>query len=174
MKTAQNIRELLGDYPRLWEFMDAKSPNSERSSKYARRYPLSVSLLSTAFEFHKWTHSNSKLVSEVIAIRLPCNVQPSASGPDPLVIARLTWLTKVWSNLESVDKNLAKTLDGEVDHWSMKIRQRLQGANPYKYLSGATCQHCQTRSVVQYENSLMCINAECRDPMTGEWRTWQM
>jgi len=140
MKTADSIRELIGDYPRLWEFMDAKSPNAERSSKYARRYPLSVSVLSTALEFNKWTHQNSRLVSQVLVIPLPCNVQPSASGPDPLVIARLLWLTKVWSNLESIDKSLAKTLDGEVDHWSMKIRHRLQGALPYKYLSGATTQ----------------------------------
>jgi hypothetical protein len=168
------LDEILSDYPRIWEYYKHETGERGRAPKYAQRYPVPMGTLSMVLDFHKWTHSNSKLVSEVIAIRLPCNVQPSASGPDPLVIARLVWLTKVWSNLEVVDKNLAKTLDGEVDHWSLKIRQRLQGAAPYKYLSGATCQYCATRSVVQYEDSLMCINAECRDPMTGEWRTWQM
>lgn len=174
MKTAQVIKELIGDYPRLWEFMDAQPPHQEGSAKFARRYPLSIAVLSTALEFNRWVIQTSRLVEEVAGIPCPRNIPTSNSGPDTMVIARLNWLSKSWDALESRDKDLAKTLDKEVDYWTMKIRARFQGATSYKYLSGATCQYCSSRSVVKYENSLMCINQECRDPMTGEWRTWQV
>lgn len=174
MKTSDTIKELLGNYPRLWEFIDAKSPHIEGSTRFARRYPLSISILNTALEFNKWTHQTTHLVSEVTKSKRPENIRKSSAGPDPLVIARLMWLTKIWEELERVDKSLAKTLTSEVNSWTYKIQYKFQGANPYKYLSGATCQSCNTKSVVRYENKLMCINDLCRDPMTGEWKTWEM
>lgn len=175
MRTSVTIKELIGDYPRLWEFIDAPPTHTEGSSnKHARRYPLSIGVLSTALEFNKWTIRTTNLVAEVIAIPCPRNANQSNAGPDPLVISRLNWFSKAWDTLESRDKNLAKTLDKEVEKWSWKIRSRFDGAEAYKYLSAATCQYCGSRSIVKYQDSLMCINNECRDPMTGEWRTWQV
>lgn len=174
MKTVVAIRQLLGDYPRLWEFIDAKPSVSQRNARNSRRYPLSISVLSTILEFHMWVHETALIVSQVTYLPLPNRFSHSSAGPDPSVMERLNWVASVWDSLEKNEKHLSKDLSKEIDKWSNRIRSRFEGADSYKYLAGAQCNNCKTRSVVQYHKSLMCINVECRDALTGEWRTWEV
>lgn len=174
MKSKEALKQLLGDYPRLWEFMDSKNNNNERSVRNARRYPLNISVVSTALEFHLWTHKTAILVASATGLPLPNRYSHSMAGPDPSVMERLNWLATIWDTLETREKSLCKTLSADIDKWSIKIRSRFEGADSYKYLAGAMCSSCKCRSVVQYHKSLMCINVDCRDPLTGEWRTWEV
>jgi hypothetical protein len=34
------------------------------------------------------------------------------------------------------------------------------------------CQSCFHRSVVRMNDIFICVNVQCRNPMTGKWRTW--
>jgi hypothetical protein len=168
------LDEILSDYPRVWEFYKHNSGERERSPKHAQRYPLPMATLSMIVDFHKWTHKTAVLVSETVGVELPNHVRKIGVGPDPVVMFRINWLSNTWNAVEQRQKSLAKTLGNEIIHWHTVIRVKVNDADVYSYETTTICNSCLHRSVVRMNESLICVNSACRNPLTGEWRTWQV
>lgn len=168
------LEEILSDYPRIWEFYKQDDGERGRGPKYAQRYPMPMGTLSMIVDFHKWVHTTARLVAETVAIELPNTVRKVGVGPDPVVMFRINWLDTNWSLIQSRQKSLAKTLGDEVGHWHTKIRVRVNDADLYAYQPETSCQSCLHRSVVRMNDKLICVNVACRNPLTGEFLTWQI
>lgn len=175
MNTQQTLGKLIGDYPKLWDFIDTNNDiDKSRSVKFSRRYPLSIDALSNILEFHLWVRKTSKLVSEVLFLPLPKNQKHSDSGPDPSILEKLNWLSTTWDKLESIDKSLSKLLNNDIIKWQRKISKRIgDDTNTYTYETTMVCSVCSYNSVFKYNGFYLCVNIQCKDPLTGEWRTWQ-
>lgn len=168
------LEEILSDYPRIWEFYKHNAGERERSPKYAQRYPLPMGTLSMIVDFHKWTHATAHLVANTTGIELPNHVRKVGVGPDPVVMFRIQWLDINWRLIESKRKTLAKTLGDEVQQWHTRIRVKVNDADIYAYQSDTFCAGCNHRSVVRTNDYFICVNVACRNPLTGEFRTWQI
>lgn len=173
MDATRHIDELLGDYPKIWHFYKQDYGDRGRSEKYAQRYPLPINTLSLIIDFHKWTHSTARLVSDYIGIPVPKNAKPSEAGPCPLVIVRLHWLKNSWGDVQN-HKSLARTLGGEVVQWQTKIRGRVNDGDLYSYTAAVICERCQSRTVMRVNDRYLCVNSNCRDKFTGEWFSWEI
>jgi len=168
------LEEIVSDYPRIWEFYKHNTGERERSPKHTQRYPVPIGTLSMIIDFHNWTHKTVYIVRDTVGIELPNNVRKTAVGPDPVVMFRLNWLDTNWKLLESRQKSLAKTLGGEVEQWHTRIRVKVNDADIYAYQATAICAGCEHRSVVRMNDTFICVNTTCRNPLTGEFRTWQI
>ena len=173
MKTEETLDRLLGDYPKLWDFIHSNNEiDKSRSVKFSRRYPLSIEALSNILEFHLWVRSTSRLIEEVVDLPMPRNQKQSESGPCPSIIEKLNWLNLVWYKLEKIDKSLSKTLNSELVKWQQKISKRIGDTDAYSYQAQMVCDGCGSRSVMRYNGFYLCVNIQCKNPLTGEWRTW--
>jgi hypothetical protein len=168
------LEEILSDYPRIWEFYKQDISERERTPKHAQRYPLPLGTLSMIIDFHKWTHATTRLVSSEIGIEVPNHIRKVGVGPDPVVMFRIHWIDANWNAIETRRKSLAKTLGGEVEQWHTRIRVKVNDADIYAYQSDTFCQSCFHRSVVRMNNTYICVNVACRNPLTGEFLTWQI
>lgn len=169
------LQNILGDYPKLWDFIEgSKSSTNERSMKYARRYPLSIDALSNIIIFHKWVNFTTSIVAEVTGLPIPRNARRADTGPCPAILERLHWLEVSWLALESKNKNLSKTLSSEIVEWQYKIARRVGQTDTYTYDTAVICANCQGRTVMRIDDKYLCVNIVCKNPMTGEWRTWQI
>lgn len=175
MDTQQTLGKLIGDYPKLWDFIDNNNDiDKSRSVKFSRRYPLSIDALSNILEFHLWVRQTSKLISKVLYIQSPANQKHSDSGPDPSILEKLNWFIQIWDKLESIDKSLSKLLNNDIIKWQRKIGKRIgDDTNTYTYETAMVCDVCKYNSVMKYKDFFLCVNIQCKDPLTGEWRTWQ-
>ena len=173
MDAAQYLDELLGDYPRIWNFYKTDYGDKGRAAKYSQRYPLPMGTLSMVLDFHKWVSSTSKLVSDVTGLPVPRNARPSEAGPDPLVIVRLHWLRNSWSSVEP-KRSLAKTLGEEIVGWHTRIRIKVNDGDVYSYTASVICTRCQNRTIMRMNDRYICVNSNCRDKFTGEWFSWQI
>lgn len=167
------LEEILSDYPRIWNYYKHDTGEKSRGPKYAQRYPVPMGTLSLIIDFHKWTHKTAHLVSESTGLELPNHVRRTEVGPSPVVMFRLQWLNNNWGNVESKRKTLAKTLGDEIIHWHTRIRVKVNDGDIYTYQSETICEFCLHRSVVRMNDKFVCVNVACRNPITGEWRTWQ-
>lgn len=168
------LEELVGDYPRIWNFYKHSSDDNSRNQKYAQRYPIPMGTLSLIIDFHKWTHVTSRLVSRETGLPVPRNATPSEAGPCPLVILRLNWLSNAWTSLEAKQGNLDKTLAREVSDWHSRIRRRVDDGDTYTYTPAIYCSRCNSHAVMRVGERYVCVNGRCRDPFTGEWFSWQI
>lgn len=167
------LTEIISDYPRVWEYYKQDTYEKSRGPKFSQRYPLPIATLSMVLDFHKWTHSTVRLVSEQTGLVLENTVRKTAVGPCPAVMYRLSWLNRHWSTLRRKQKRLAVTLGDEILEWHTRIRVKVNDGDNYAYDSTVICQFCEHASVVRMNDMFICVNAECRNPMTGEWRKWQ-
>ena len=167
------LEEMLSDYPRVWEFYRHDLNEKSRGPKFSQRYPLPIGTLSMIIDFHKWTHKTTNLVSEEIGQSLELQVRKTGIGPCPTVMYRLWWLNEQWKNVERQRKSLAKTLGNEILHWHTRIRVKVNDGDFYSYDSAVVCRQCAHASVVRMNDSFICVNIACRDPLTGAWRQWQ-
>lgn len=167
------LDEILSEYPRVWNYYKQDTGERGRAPKYAQRYPVPIGTLSMIIDFHKWTHKTARLVSNETGIELPNYVRKVGVGPDPVVMFRIQWLSNNWVQVETKRKSLAKTLGDEVTHWHTRIRLKVNDGDIYTYESNTLCQSCLNRSVVRMNDKFICVNIDCRNPLTGEWRTWQ-
>lgn len=167
------LEEILSDYPRIWNFYKHDLGEHSRGMKYAQRYPMPMGTLSLIIDFHKWTHRTSSLVSQEIGQPIPNDIRKTEVGPCPVVMYRIQWLNDAWSDMERKRKSLARTLGDEVLHWHTRIRVKVNDGDTYAYESTMKCDRCDHRSVVRINDTFVCVNIGCRNPMTGEWRQWQ-
>lgn len=166
------LDEILSDYPRIWNFYKQDSGDKQRQPKYAQRYPLPLGTLSMVLDFHKWVHETSLIVANRTGIELSNHIKKTAVGPDPVVMYRVQWLSNNWNLLESKRKHLAKDLGNEIVQWHTRIRVKVNDGDIYEYQSTIICDCCLHRSVVRMNDILICVNVQCRNPLTGAWRTW--
>ena len=167
------LDEILSDYPRIWEYYKHETGERGRAPKYAQRYPVPLGTLSMVLDFHKWTHATAHLVAESVGLELPNHVRRTEVGPDPVVMFRINWLSISWHAVEQ-RKSLAKTLGDEIGQWHTRIRVKVNDADLYSYESTTLCQGCNHRSVVRMNDKFLCVNTACKNPLTGEWLTWQV
>jgi hypothetical protein len=168
------LDEILSDYPRVWEYYKHNTHERTNAPKYTQRYPLPLATLSMMIDFHKWTHATSKLFAETTGMDLPIHIKRTEVGPCPLVMFRLNWISNSWSVLQSKQKSLSETLGGEIGQWHTRIRVKVNDGDTYTYEAQMSCQSCNHRSVVRINDNLICVNSACRNPMTGEWLSWQV
>ena len=166
------LDEILSDYPRIWNFYKQDSGDKQRQPKYAQRYPLPLGTLSLILDFHKWVHESSLSLADKTGIELSNHVRKTEVGPDPVVMYRVQWLSNNWNLIEVKQKHLAKTLSGEILAWHTRIRVKVNDGDIYEYQAHTLCAQCKHRSVVRINNTFLCVNIECRNPLTGKWRTW--
>ena len=174
MEPVRLLDEILSDYPRIWEFYKQDTGEKTRTQKYANRYPIPMGTLSLIIDFHDWVHFSAKLISSEAKIMLPNTDRKTEVGPCPVVMFRVKWISNNWHILKQRNKSLSKTLGDEVLNWHTKIRVKVNDGDTYSYQAETLCTHCAHRSVVRMNDSFICVNVACRNPMTGEWRTWQM
>lgn len=166
------LEEILNDYPRVWEFYRHDTGEKGRAPKFAQRYPLPLGTISMILDFHTWTHRTAYLVASELGVTLPNDVRKTEVGPCPVVMFRIDWLNKNWSNVERKKKSLAKTLGDDVVHWHTRIRVKVNDADTYAYESTMLCTQCSHKSVMRWNERYVCVNPACRNPLTGEVRTW--
>ena len=167
------LDEILSDYPRIWNFYRQDIGEKQRQPKYAQRYPLPLGTLSMILDFHKWVNESSLSLADKTGIELSNNIRKTAVGPDPVVMYRIQWLSNNWSSIENKQKHLAKILGNEIIHWHTRIRVKVNDGDIYEYQSTILCEQCTHKSVVRINDIFLCVNVECRNPLTGKWRTWQ-
>ena len=167
------LQEMLSDYPRVWEFYKQDLQEKSRGPKFSQRYPLPIGTLSMIIDFHKWTHRTSNLVASETGIPLDNTVRKTGIGPCPTVMYRLSWMNQNWHNIETKRKSLARTLGDEILGWHTRIRVKVNDGDYYAYDSAVICESCDHASVVRKNDSFICVNIACRNPITGEWRQWQ-
>lgn len=168
------LEEILNDYPRVWEFYRHDNVDKARAPKFAQRYPLPLGTISMIFDFHNWTHRTAYLVAQELGVTLPNDVRKTEVGPCPVVMFRIDWLNKNWSNIESRKKSLAKTLRDDVIQWHTRIRVKVNDGDTYTYESEMLCAQCSHKSVMRWNDRYVCVNPACRDIMTGEVLSWQV
>jgi hypothetical protein len=168
------LDEILSDYPRIWNFYRQDIGEKQRQPKYAQRYPLPLGTLSMILDFHKWVNESSLSLADKTGIELSNNIRKTAVGPDPVVMYRIQWLSNNWSSIENKQKHLAKILGNEIIHWHTRIRVKVNDGDIYEYQSTILCEQCTHKSVVRINDIFLCVNVECRNPLTGKWRTWQI
>lgn len=173
MSAQRLLEEIVSDYPRVWEFYKHDTNEKTRGPKFSQRYPLPVGTISMIMDFHKWTHKTTYLVAGTLQQELPVPVGRTEVGPNPLVMARLKWMSYQWDNLNRRNKSLAKTLGDEVLDWHTRIRIKVNDGDFYSYDSTIICDSCSHASVVAMNDTYICVNVACRNPLTGEWRKWQ-
>jgi len=167
------LKDIVSEYPRIWEFYKINDGERVKTMKHQQRYPLPIDTLSMVLDFHKWTHYTASLFSDVTGLELPNHIKKTAVGPDPVVIYKLTWIGDYWSNLENSNKHLAKTLTTEIINWQTQIKRRVNDGDIYVYLPTEVCQACFHHSVMRINDVFICVNTACRDLMTGEVRRWK-
>jgi hypothetical protein len=166
------LDEILSDYPRIWEFYRNDLQEKARGPKFSQRYPLPIGTLSMVMDFHKWTYKTTNIVAEELGQVFANEVRKTGIGPCPTIMSRLLWINSQWSNIERKRKSLARTLGDEILHWHTRIRVKVNDGDIYTYDSAMLCQQCAHASVVRMNDSFVCVNIECRDPLTGAWRKW--
>ena len=168
------LDEIISDYPRVWEYYKQANTDRSRAPKYSQRYPLPIATLSMMIDFHKWTHATCKLVAEVVDIELPNDIKKTEVGPCPLVLYRLAWLNKNWSHIQNRQKHLSETLHVEVSKWHLRIKTKVNDGDSWHYETTMSCIHCSLKSVMRKEETYICVNSACRNPMTNEVLSWQI
>lgn len=167
------LDEILSDYPRVWEFYKHDSTEKGRAPKFSQRYPLPLGTISMMMDFHKWTHKTTYLVAGELQQALPVPVRRTDVGPCPLVMSRVRWLSYSWEELVRKRKSLSQTLGDEVVHWHTRIRVKVNDGDVYTYESEMVCDDCSHRSVMCVNDKFVCVNTGCKNPLTGQFRTWQ-
>jgi len=167
------LDEILSDYPRIWEFYKQDEGDKGRAPKYAQRYPLPIGTLSMIIDFHGWVHFSSKLISDSAKIELSNHVRKTEVGPCPVVMYRVKWIGNNWHTLKQRNKSLSKTLGDEVIDWHTRIRVKVNDGDTYTYQTDMLCNNCSHRSVVRINDTFICVNTACKNPLTGRWLTWQ-
>lgn len=173
MSAQRLLEEMLSDYPRVWEFYKQNHQEQSRGPKFAQRYPLPLGTISMMIDFHKWTHNTTYLVAGTLQQELPTGGRRTEVGPNPLVMTRLKWIAHNWDNLHRKNKSLAKTLGDEVLDWHTRIRVKVNDGDFYSYDSTVICDSCSNASVMAINDTFICVNVACKNPLTGEWRKWQ-
>jgi hypothetical protein len=168
------LDEILSDYPRIWEFYKQNDGDKGRAPKYAQRYPMPMGTLSMIIDFHEWTHYTAKLISKTIKTELPNNIRKIEVGPCPVIMFRVKWVGNNWHTLKQRHKSLAETLGDEVTNWHTRIRVKVNDGDTYTYQAETVCDNCSHRSVVRINDRFLCVNIGCRNPMSGEWLSWQV
>lgn len=174
MESVKLLDEILSDYPRVWQFYKRNDGERVRTSRHAQRYPLPIATISMVLEFHSWTHETTQLVSDVVGLVMPAPVRKTETGPCPSVMSKIKWLNNSWSDLESQQKHLAGDLHHEILGWHTRIRAKVNDADVYAYDPGKVCDVCGHASIVRMGNKLICIANDCRNKMTGEYRSWEI
>ena len=168
------LDEILSDYPRVWNYYKHDTGDKARTPKFAQRYPLPLATLSMMLDFHKWTHKTAYLYAGALQQDLPTPPQRTETGPSPIVMVRLRWMSNNWNELNRKNKSLCKTLGDEVLYWHTRIRVKVNDGDLYSYDPIMKCTSCGNSTVVQMNDMAVCVNVACRNPMTGEWRSWQI
>lgn len=168
------LDEILSDYPRIWNFYKQENAERDRGPKYAQRYPLPIGTLSMVIDFHKWVNETALSTSKTTGIELSNHITKTPVGPCPVVMYRLQWLSNNWNLINSKQKHLTKSLSSEVVNWHTRIRVKVNDGDIYTYHSHIVCNQCSHRSVVRMNDKFICVNVQCRNPMTGEWRQWDI
>lgn len=168
------LEELISDYPRVWEYYKHHNSDSSRAPKYSQRYPLPIGTLSMMLDFHTWTHKTSKLVAETTGLELPNDIKKTEVGPCSLVLYRLNWLNHNWSFIQSKQKHLSDTLQTELKAWHTRIRMKVNDGDVYVYQASMSCVNCNNRSVMSINNTFICVNSACRNPITGKVLSWEI
>jgi hypothetical protein len=166
------LEEILSDYPRVWEYYKHDAGEKNRGPKFSQRYPLPLATLSMILDFHKWTHKTTYLVAGELQQALPVPVRRTDVGPCPLVMSRIRWLDYSWEEIVRKRKSLSKTLGDEIVHWHTRIRIKVNDGDTYTYESEMACESCAHRSVMRINDKFVCVNTGCKNPLTGEFRTW--
>ena len=166
------LDEILSDYPRIWNFYKQDEGDKARAPKYAQRYPLPIGTLSMIIEFHKWVNESATSVSKVTGIELLNHIKKIGVGPNPVVMYRIQWLSTNWHVITSKQKHISKSLSNEITNWHTRIRVKVNDGDTYAYQSTMVCNACSHRSVMRINDTFLCVNVECRNPLTGKWRTW--
>lgn len=166
------LEEILSDYPRVWEYYKHGNVEVTRGPKFSQRYPLPLGTLSMIIDFHKWTHRTTYFVASEIQQALPVAVRKTEVGPCPLVMSRIQWLSAVWEDIVRKRKSLSKTLGDEVIDWHTRIRVKVNDGDTYAYEPTMTCDSCAHKSVMRINERFVCVNTGCKNPLTGEFRTW--
>ena len=154
------IESIIGNYPKLWSDWQHETHNS-RQTKYSQRYPLSMQMLSTIMEFHEWVKETVFYISDKTGLPAPTFQQPSPSGPDPLVITRLTWINDSWGSVEEHEQ-LKKTVKSEITYWDQKISKHIGATDPLEFIRSQRCPKCNARTVMRINNHLTCVMDSCR------------
>lgn len=168
------LDEVLSDYPRVWNYYKHDTGDKARTPKFAQRYPLPLATLSMMLDFHKWTHKSAYLCAGALQQALPVSPPRTETGPCPIVMVRLRWMSHNWNELTRKNKSLSKTLGDETLHWHTRIRVKVNDGDHYSYDPAIKCTSCGNSTVVQMNDLGVCVNVACRNPMTGEWRSWQI
>jgi hypothetical protein len=166
------LDEILSDYPRIWEFYKQDQGDKGRAPKYAQRYPVPMGTLSMVIDFHEWVHFSAKLISKSTKIELSNTVRKTEVGPCPVVMYRVKWISSNWHTLKQRNKSLSQTLNEEVVGWHTRIRVKVNDGDIYAYQSEMLCPTCDHRSVVRMNDTYICVNVSCRNPITGRWLKW--
>jgi hypothetical protein len=166
------LEEILSDYPRVWEYYKHDTVERGRAPKFSQRYPLPLGTLSMILDFHKWTHRTAYLVAGELQQPLPVAARKTEVGPCPLVMSRIRWLDNSWDDIVRKRKSLSKTLGDEIVHWHTRIRVKVNDGDTYTYEADLICDNCAHKSVMRINDKFVCVNTQCRDALTGEFRTW--
>jgi hypothetical protein len=171
MEPVRLLDEILSDYPRVWEFYKHDTSDKSRTQKYANRYPVPMGTLSLIIDFHGWVHQTTVIISSEAQLPLPKPVKKTEVGPCPSVMSKVQWMGNNWHIIKQRKKSLSQTLGGEIVDWHTKIRVKVNDGDIYSYQSAVVCGRCAYKSVVRINDKFICVNVQCRNPMTGEWRT---
>ena len=174
MESTKLIDEILSDYPRIWNFYKQNSGEKSRTPKFAQRYPLPIATLSLIVDFHKWVHESTKLVINVTGVKYKNQVRKIGVGPDPAIMSRLQWLSDNWTQIQQKNKIFARNLSNDIQNWHTRIRVKVNDGDSYVYETTMVCDACSHRSVIRLNDTYFCVNMACRNPLSGELRSWQV
>ena len=170
MQTRQLLKEMLADYPRIWQHQRTMlMPDGSRG-----KYNLENGTVENIVDFQKWVISSTNQVSDLLNKQIKDAPNQTMAGPSPIVLHRLYW----WiDNLDAVAlKNLKvfKRLSNETHRWHGRIGIDAKSINTYSYKPDVFCKRCGNNCVIKREDTFICIDVACKNSVTGEWLMWRI
>ena len=168
MQTRQLLKEMLADYPRIWQYQRTMlMPNGTN-----KQYNLERGTVENIVDFQKWVVVSTNGISDLLNKEIKGSPEQTISGPSPIVLYRLYW----WiDNLDSVAlKNLKifKRLSTETQRWHGRLGVNPESINTYSYNPKVFCKRCGNNSVIKRVDTFICIDVGCKNTVTGEWLMW--
>lgn len=162
MKPRLLTSECAAHYPRLWSLVEALSHTNT-----IRKYPVMLNTVSVMQRFESWVYDITDYMAYVLHDQVPSKlIKYKSYGADPIVGERLEYLGENVDLLAAQDAGMAHAIVEELQQWhdSILIRTTMQGQP--KYVSSVPCIECKYNSIVKYDSTYYCMNAECL-------HTWQ-
>jgi hypothetical protein len=169
MEAIKLLKSTISDYPRLWQHNRTMiDKNGKKQS-----FQIESGSIENLMDFQAWIIKSSHKASDTIGVELPTYVKQTMGGPCPVVLSRLDWLVKNWYTLALKNRKLSDSLSNDLTKWHARVGVGQFQTHTYTYHAELTCKRCLNFSVVSREDTFICIDVKCQDPISKDWFSWQ-